>query len=1149
MTTIKSIFTFAYLLLAFTINAQFNGTVDNYYMEHFGEEEGLQNTIYSILPDKDGFLWIATSNGIARFNGYEILPVPIKGTMYKNSYSNVSKLHYKGNDTIIAYSAFLDKVAIIVKDKIVGIKDQNIEEDGLLFSNQVSPKKVPAYLTGNIYTSEFGEKEKLNTVSRAFSLVGGIYDNDIVWIVLNDGIGFYDKDSLVHKVSIPKLDAGKVVSVGNQIFYLDKRNYLNHYTAKGLQKRISLNIPSRRELAIFNDRFGNDFFCVADSDLYKVIISASGKLSLQKLMTGLKYPSEISVVFEKDSNTIVTGTFKKGMYVYKKNLLKVSEPLPAGLTNSFFIQHLLPDSQTIFTGKEYLLKSGIYCDKKINGFEQNSYGILKDNKGRYWYGISKYILRTREIGVNADTIKRINGLYPEILLEDKDGRIWIASESEFGYVQNDKYTEVRIKDLKDRRINCMKQEATGRYLIGTDWGFFVWNNIHEANTKEIPHFKSTHIRQILPEDNGLIWICTYGNGFFLMENDKVISLSDNNNNLAFVHTIIEDSNGYCWLPSNNGLFVTTRKSLIDYSKDRTNPPFFYMFTKKDGLRTNEFNGGTEPSYIRFPNGDISLASMDGLVSFNPAKMHFSFSASPIIVNQILLDSSEIEESDSFNIGNNINNIHLSLSTSYWGYQENSVFEYQVIEKDATPKNNRWLSISQDGEINLFSPDHGKYQLIIRKRIGLGAKDYLIRTINFYVLPKWYQTKAFLVAAILGILGMMIAISTWRRNYYRRVNRILKEKVDIATLRLKLMNNTLEKKVEERTHTIQEAEKRFRTLVEKSLVGVYIVQDDKFLYVNPRYEEIFGYNSSELYNMSPLSIIKKDLRAATSETIIGLMSGEIDSEHSETIGIKKDGTERLLEFYASKTMYEGKPTIIGTVLDITEKKLLEKKMLEQKVQEQKKITRAILKGEERERNKIGQELHDNINQILAVTKMSLSRAKKATVNKEDVIAESLQLIDDVIEEIRALSRGKVTPIRKVNLQELLQPLIDTMTVNNAINASLVYKGEDKLIKDELKLNIYRIIQELLNNILKHAKANNVVVFVEAGGSQIKLWVSDDGKGFDPDMHAGGIGISNITNRVESFNGNLFISSSPGNGCQTKITFPVKQQLYQYSGEYK
>jgi signal transduction histidine kinase len=218
------------------------------------------------------------------------------------------------------------------------------------------------------------------------------------------------------------------------------------------------------------------------------------------------------------------------------------------------------------------------------------------------------------------------------------------------------------------------------------------------------------------------------------------------------------------------------------------------------------------------------------------------------------------------------------------------------------------------------------------------------------------------------------------------------------------------------------------------------------------------------------------------------------------------------------------------------RVMELEILNQKVQEQKKITRAIIKAQEMERNRIGQELHDNVNQLLASTKMFLGSTGKKFESIKEFLKYPMELIDDSIAEIRALTSRHVTPLKNVDLQDLVKTLLDNLKENSKTEVIFVYHLPNGLIDDELKLNIYRILQEQINNILKHAAAKNVSVAIEAEDKIINIWVVDDGKGFDPDKKRKGIGISNMFNRVESFNGEVKIETSPGNGCKTRIKIP-------------
>lgn len=236
-------------------------------------------------------------------------------------------------------------------------------------------------------------------------------------------------------------------------------------------------------------------------------------------------------------------------------------------------------------------------------------------------------------------------------------------------------------------------------------------------------------------------------------------------------------------------------------------------------------------------------------------------------------------------------------------------------------------------------------------------------------------------------------------------------------------------------------------------------------------------------------------------------------------------------------------VTAAIRDITERrkaekalKEMEQKILNQKIQEQKKITRAIIQAQEKERNRIGQELHDNVNQILVGTKLYLELARKDDLKVKELIKYSIGLIQSSINEIRLLSTKNVTPLKDINLKELLQMLVDGLNKSSGIKAELVYEATGQAMDDDLKLNIYRIIQEQINNIVKHSCAGNATILVTPDGSNIQIIIADDGRGFDMNRKRKGVGISNIINRVESFNGKVQIESSAGNGCKMQVSLP-------------
>ena len=218
------------------------------------------------------------------------------------------------------------------------------------------------------------------------------------------------------------------------------------------------------------------------------------------------------------------------------------------------------------------------------------------------------------------------------------------------------------------------------------------------------------------------------------------------------------------------------------------------------------------------------------------------------------------------------------------------------------------------------------------------------------------------------------------------------------------------------------------------------------------------------------------------------------------------------------------------------KVLELEIVEQKIQEQKKISRAIIRAQEEEKNHMGRELHDNICQILAGARIYLRIAAGKNNDVKTLLQYPLELIDNTVEEIRQLSRIQVTPLQNIDLRELTERLLETLK-DHSISVDLKYSVLPASLTDDLKLNIYRVIQVQVNNIIKHAGARHVLLSLQEQDSKLVIVITDDGKGFDMSSRRKGIGLSGIINRVESFNGTTEIRSSPGKGCTITVTIPL------------
>ncbi len=231
--------------------------------------------------------------------------------------------------------------------------------------------------------------------------------------------------------------------------------------------------------------------------------------------------------------------------------------------------------------------------------------------------------------------------------------------------------------------------------------------------------------------------------------------------------------------------------------------------------------------------------------------------------------------------------------------------------------------------------------------------------------------------------------------------------------------------------------------------------------------------------------------------------------------------------------------IGAITDVTDKKKLEADLFEQHRNEQLKITATALDAQEKERNSIGQELHDNVNQILMGTKLLLSVVRNDPEENHSLITSCMENLQNAIDENRKLAHTLVVPdFQSISLIDQLTNLADTMLRPAGIFVHIDTTDLDELLLDDhYKLPIYRIAQEQCTNIVKYAAAQVVNIILATTQTDFTMTLSDDGKGMDASKKTNGIGIKNIKGRLSILNGAANIITSAGNGFTLSISIPL------------
>ncbi|MCW3091217.1 MAG: putative signal transduction histidine kinase [Ferruginibacter sp.] len=206
---------------------------------------------------------------------------------------------------------------------------------------------------------------------------------------------------------------------------------------------------------------------------------------------------------------------------------------------------------------------------------------------------------------------------------------------------------------------------------------------------------------------------------------------------------------------------------------------------------------------------------------------------------------------------------------------------------------------------------------------------------------------------------------------------------------------------------------------------------------------------------------------------------------------------------------------------------------------KEKTNAVLVAQELERGEMGNELLENINQILAASNLYIDCAISEENQRMIFMQKSKKYLLLAIDEIKKLSQVIMPPtLNEIGLIDSLNNWIDFKQESTSINFVADWKNFDEHATDnKLQLTVYRIIQEQLNNIVKHSNARNAHISLKQTEDSLDLVIKDDGDGFNPSKHMNGTGFKNIHTRAEIHNGKILLHSEPGKGCMLTVVFPL------------
>jgi two-component system sensor histidine kinase UhpB len=356
---------------------------------------------------------------------------------------------------------------------------------------------------------------------------------------------------------------------------------------------------------------------------------------------------------------------------------------------------------------------------------------------------------------------------------------------------------------------------------------------------------------------------------------------------------------------------------------------------------------------------------------------------------------------------------------------------------------------------------------------------------------------------------------------------------------------LERTLSERTADLEEAQDKYRALVEQSIAGIYIIDDGRWEYLNPRLCEMLGYRDEELIGTDSINLVVEEDHARLLDNRRRAFAGDREALKGIFRMRRRDGAVLTVSFEARLIELHGRTVIFGVATDETERTHAQLQ-LEAAYVRLRALSDRVLAVQEEERRRISRELHDDIGQSLVALDIGLHRlAPHVAASRRAALDECIEVAGAVREKLREISLDLHPPhLDQLGLQDALRWLVSRHRDLTGLGIECRFAAVESLrIAPAIEAACYRICQEALSNATRHSSARHIEVELTVRNGQLVAAVADDGNGFDPGaqrealLTTGRMGLVSMAERARLAGGRFELTTVAGAGTRVSATFPI------------
>ncbi len=335
--------------------------------------------------------------------------------------------------------------------------------------------------------------------------------------------------------------------------------------------------------------------------------------------------------------------------------------------------------------------------------------------------------------------------------------------------------------------------------------------------------------------------------------------------------------------------------------------------------------------------------------------------------------------------------------------------------------------------------------------------------------------------------------------------------------------------------LSDSEARLRRFFDAAFEGIVLHENGIIIDANRVFADMYGYAPEEMIGKHAV-----DFTAVESRALLLARIAAGDERPYEGFGLRKDGSTFPVEVCGKNIEYQGRPVRVTALRDLTERKQTQE-LLRQSAERLESLSHRLLQVQEEERRSLALELHDEVGQTLTGLQLTLELGER--LNDEglrDKVRAARGLVRDLTGRIRELSlRLRPTLLDDLGLLPALLWHFRRYTDQTGVQVLFTHRGLEQRFAAEQELAVYRVVQEALTNVARHANVSVAAVCITLDNSVVRLEIADRGAGFDPEavQTAGmGCGLSGLRQRVTLLGGRFTVVSTPGVGTCIRAELP-------------